>query len=103
FDAGKEALDRGDFQAANEHLLQYLTMRPDNPDAYFYLGRIARQTDEEARALKYYQLYEDNGGAAEIVDLERSLLQAQQGKLAGVENWLSAFAQKDPSLRPVVL
>jgi tetratricopeptide (TPR) repeat protein len=103
FDAAKAALEQEDFQAANDHLHQYLTVRPDNPDAYYYLGRIARQTDQEAEAMQYYQQCEEHGGDKDVVELERSLLRAQKGKLADVENWLSAFAEKEPTLSPVVL
>jgi len=101
--AARQALERGDFQAAKDHLHFSLSLRADNPDVYILLGQTARRAGQETEALDYYRHYEELGGVEELARLERMLLRAQKGDLAEVEGKLWAFVDNQAPDSPLIL
>jgi predicted Zn-dependent protease len=90
-DAARSALDRADFTSARAYLQQFLSVRTDNPEAYFMLAQAARRDNKEEEAEKYYQRCQELGGYEDLLNLDRMMFRAQKGDLEPVEAPLMAF------------
>lgn len=93
--AGREALDRGDFGAAREHLGECLKVWPSSPQVHFLAARAARRGGAYQDAERHLELCQKFGGFTTNVELEWALLRVQQGDLEGVEQQLKASISPD--------
>jgi tetratricopeptide (TPR) repeat protein len=93
--AARDAAARGDHAAARDHLLQCLAVRPDHPDAHFWLARTARRAGDSAEAREQLRQCERAGGVPELIQLERTLAVVEAGDAAPAEAVLWAFVEND--------
>lgn len=90
--AARQALERGDFDRAQEHLNCCLKVRPGSALLHLLAAQAARRRDACAEAEQHLTTCERLQGVTPASTLERALLRAQQGDLAGVEAPLQALA-----------
>jgi len=91
----QQALDHYHLAEAREHLLAYLTSHPANANAPFLLARTARRLGAYKEAVQHLEECQRLGGIPEQIDLELLLLDAQRGKLQGVEGRLRAYVENN--------
>ncbi|MCI0741700.1 MAG: tetratricopeptide repeat protein [Gemmataceae bacterium] len=92
--AAQTELKKNNLSKARAHLLLFLDDQPKHPEARLLLARIARRSNDTQEALDQLRLAEENGIAAEAVELERLLLQTQQGNLFPHDRLLLAYVAK---------
>jgi tetratricopeptide (TPR) repeat protein len=100
--AGRAALERYHNAEARRHLDACLRLWPSSETAHLLAARAARRAgeyDEARRHLNACPSTEDRDSAA---FLEWALLQAVEGDLLGVEEFLQSRAARDPAAAPLV-
>lgn len=77
------AIERRDFESAQNHLRRHLQFRPDSAEGHFLLGRLLRRSGEVEEADRQLAKSRSLGWSSDAVHLESVLLQVQQGKFVG--------------------
>jgi predicted Zn-dependent protease len=95
FRAAEQALERKDFAAAQEYLTRCLAVRPGSAEAHFLAARAARRALNDKEMERRLREYQTLGGAPELLELERALAAAQDGKLDRVEAPLLALVRQN--------
>jgi tetratricopeptide (TPR) repeat protein len=93
--AGKKALDMGNYPLAREEFERCLRYSSGNGQVHYWLARTYRNLGEFDRAHEQLEACERLGWSPEGIDLERTLLDAQQGKFAELEDQLKDWARRD--------
>lgn len=101
--AGQRSFEDRDFDQALEHLDACLALWPDSPSTHLLAARAARQAGKPGLASKHLESCRRLGGPAERVVLERYLLRAREGDLAGVEKKLLTFVRRRDPDAPLIL
>jgi Flp pilus assembly protein TadD len=101
--AGRQALEAGDLKQARERLGLCLRVYRRNPDVHFLLARAARRAGEYGEMNRQLTKCERLGGLAEAVALERTLADAQQGRLAEADKYLRICLDQDYPESPAIL
>jgi tetratricopeptide (TPR) repeat protein len=83
--AARQALERRDFEQAQDHLDRCLADRPDDGELHFLAGQTARRRGAFDLAEQHLHTCGQLGWAPERLALEWALLRAQQGDLDAVE------------------
>jgi Tfp pilus assembly protein PilF len=97
------AIARRDLAAAAVHLDRYVALRPKDPDGWLQAARTARRRGQFPDAKRYLAEYEQLGGAASSIQLERDLLLVQQGVIGEADLRLRATINPDhPDVRLVL-
>ncbi len=99
---GGAYLRLGEFNQAVTALMQYLTLQPDNPNAYEMLGNAYRAQGEFDLACDEYRKALEYDPAFHFASHQMAVTQALQGKLDDAESGLAkliADASVPPSLR----
>ncbi|HEY8505509.1 MAG TPA: tetratricopeptide repeat protein, partial [Gemmataceae bacterium] len=103
WEEAEQAIARRDLEAAAAHLDRYVTFRPEDPAGWFQAARTARRRGKFADAKRFLAEYEELGGAADAVRLERDLLLVQQGVIGEADVRLRATVGPDhPDVRLVL-
>jgi tetratricopeptide (TPR) repeat protein len=89
------ALERRDFAAARAHLALCLRVWPDSAETHLLAARAARRAGAYDDAGQHLDACQRLGGDPTALALERTLLAAQQGDLAGGETFLLACLDQD--------
>jgi Tfp pilus assembly protein PilF len=97
YHAALAALERRDFRDASARLDQALAVEPDDLTTRLLAAQTARRRGDYADALAHLRLCEQQGGVAEALALERTLLRVQAGDLAELDRLL-AFADAHPEV-----
>jgi tetratricopeptide (TPR) repeat protein len=92
--ATRDALQRGDWQEAEDHLDQYLRLWPNSAEAHFLAARTARQREAYPAAEEHLDACRRLHYPPEAVALEGTLLAAQQGKVSTVAEPLRRLVQQ---------
>jgi predicted Zn-dependent protease len=98
----REALGRFDFEAADAHLEKCLEVRPRDGEARLLAAQTARRAGRPEEAARRLLQCEDLSVPEEDLRLERALLRAQEGDLAGKEGPLVEWAQRDSAKAPLI-
>lgn len=86
---GEAALSRDDLAAARDRLAACLRTRPRSGEAHFFFARACRRAGDLAQAARSLQEAERFKWDPGAVELERALLAAQGGNVAGAEKYLA--------------
>jgi tetratricopeptide (TPR) repeat protein len=97
------ALDRDDFDLAQQHLEICLQIRDDEPDFQLLAAKTARRRDDYDRADAYLTAYERLQGLGRATHFERQLLIAQQGDPDSVRQQLETAIRNRPDQAVTVL
>jgi tetratricopeptide (TPR) repeat protein len=95
YNAAQKALEIGDYREAEKALESCLTFWPGNGQVHFWMARTARCLGEYDRARRHLRRCEELHWSPEGIDLELTLLRAQQGEFAEVEPTVLEMADKD--------
>jgi tetratricopeptide (TPR) repeat protein len=101
--AARRALAARDFAQARAHLTLCLDVWPDSTDTRLQAARAAWRGGADADAERHLACCERLAVAPAAVLLERALLRARRGELAGAEPYLLPRAAADQPDAPVVL
>jgi tetratricopeptide (TPR) repeat protein len=98
YGAGRRALDRNHAREARSWFERCLRVWPRSPAVHLLASRAARLTrDHEAAEHHLTECQRLEGEPSEESNLEWALLQAENGNLEGVEEFLRARAARDPT------
>jgi tetratricopeptide (TPR) repeat protein len=103
YQAALQALDGFDLDQAQEHLTKFLKHKPRDSGALLLAARTARRRGDLQTFNTYLQAYEQNQGATPAGDLEKQLLQAQEGDLTQVEKNLKGRLEADDQKSVLIL
>jgi predicted Zn-dependent protease len=95
FRAAQEALERDDFDQARAQLARCLRLRPRNAAFHLLAARTARRAGDVAVAEAQLDLCQGFDPNTAGLQLERALLEAQTGRLAGAVEFLRDEVEKD--------
>ena len=101
--AAQHSFEERAFDEALEHLNACLELWPRSPSAHLLAARAARQAGKPGLANKHLDSCRHLGGPAERIVLERYLLSAREGDLAGVEKKLLTFVHRRDPDAPLIL
>jgi tetratricopeptide (TPR) repeat protein len=90
YHAAEQALERRDFRAATDHLTKCLSASPGNLAWRLTAARTARRQGDYRAALDHLAVYEQQGGSADTLALERKLVEAERGDAALVDSLLTS-------------
>jgi tetratricopeptide (TPR) repeat protein len=79
--AAQREQDARRFDAAREHLAACLSVRPNSIPAHFLTARVARRAGDFAAAEEHIDRCQTLGGVTPDVQMERALIQIQQGEV----------------------
>jgi predicted Zn-dependent protease len=79
--AARGAIERRDYDRAEEQLRLHLQFRPDSAEGHFLLGRLLRRRGQVEEAERQFAKSRSLGWSADAVRLESVLLQVQQGNI----------------------
>src|SRR5262245_6155353 len=103
WEGAEQALARRDLPGAAAHFDRYVDLRPRDPAGWFQAARTARRRGQFADARRYLAAYEQRGGAADLIRLERDLLLVQQGVIGEADARLRETVTPDhPDVRLVL-
>jgi tetratricopeptide (TPR) repeat protein len=95
YQAAIQALDGFDLDQAQEHLTKFLKHKPRDSGALLLAARTARRRGDLQAFNDHLHAYEQIQGATPAGDLEKQLLQAQEGALTQVEKSLRGKVDVD--------
>jgi len=81
FRAAEEALQRFDFDQADELLTSYLAVMPHSAEGHFLSAQTARRRGDFTTAVRRLRLAQQNGTSAQTLATERDLIRIQSGDL----------------------
>src|SRR5262249_21291815 len=90
----QRSLERREFDRARDHLARCLLAWPYSAEVPSLAAGPARRAGAYDDAKRYLKECQRLGGVAEALDLEKGLLRAQQGALAGLEGQLLSFVEQ---------
>jgi tetratricopeptide (TPR) repeat protein len=93
--AAEKDLARGDYRPAREHLESCLLVWSGNGQVQYWMARTERCLGNFDQAAERLDKCEKLNWSEKAIRLERTLLRAQQGEFAEVENDLRAWATED--------
>ena len=99
---GEQALEAREYAKAREHFERYLTIRPSAVGARLLAARAARRQKDFEAALEHLRRCREDGGDAEIIDVEYALIAVRQGD-DGPVPWLRERARRDDELALTIL
>src|SRR5947209_8490302 len=88
YQAALQALDGFDLDQAQEHLTKFLKHKPRDSGALLLAARTARRRGNLQAFNTHLHAYDQIQGATPAGDLEKQLLQAQEGDLTQIEKSL---------------
>src|SRR6266852_1980702 len=99
YQAAEKALTRMALELAQKHLDKYLDVLHHHQDsgAQLLAARIARRRDDLSAFDLHMNVYEQINGATPASDLEKQLLEAQEGNLGQVEEILKRRLEREDS------
>jgi tetratricopeptide (TPR) repeat protein len=99
----QQALDQSDLAQARAHLRLCLEVWPHDAATHLLAARTARRADDDTDAARHLDECDRLGGPHEEIELERSLLLAQEGMLALVERSLVDRVEHNDPAAPLIL
>jgi Tfp pilus assembly protein PilF len=94
---------RTHLEQAREHLARCLEIWPDSGRVHYLAAQAARRLGDSKEAAQHLRRAEQASWVEEAVDLERTLLRAQQGELPSVERPLMGLLQENRPENALVL
>jgi tetratricopeptide (TPR) repeat protein len=101
--AAERAMDQGDYERAREHLESCLRYWSGSGQVHYWMARVERSLGHLDDASEHLDKCEKLNWPATAIDLERTLLDAQQGKFTEVEGDLQVWAEEDTAERVAIL
>jgi tetratricopeptide (TPR) repeat protein len=95
YQAAKKAIEVGAYQQAEDYLERCLRFWSGNGQVHFWMARTARSLGKFDKAKQHLLKCEDLGWSPEGIDLEETLLRAEQGEFPQLEKTLLEWAEKD--------
>ncbi len=92
----RQSLSDRDLEGAQWWLDVALTLSPNNVESLFLKSRVLRRQDDIEGAAKLLDQAEEMGASAELLSLERWLLQTRAGEVAATEVQLTQLLAKFP-------
>jgi tetratricopeptide (TPR) repeat protein len=93
--AAGQAMHEGDYQSAKTYLGRCLTFWPGDAQAHFWMARTLRWQGRFDEAEEHLQRSENLEWAPSALEMERTLLSAQQGRFDEFEALLISWAKED--------
>src|SRR5262245_13289024 len=88
YQVAERALERRDFRQARANLALCLQVWPASRETHLLAAQAARRAGAYDNAAYHLNVCEQLHGPSEAAQLERALLSAQRGELAGVDDYL---------------
>jgi len=103
FQIARLALERSDYDVAQQHLETCIQLRNDEPEDYLLAATTARRRDDYDRADAYLTTYEQLTQRGGTPCFERELLIAQQGAPESVRVYLETVMKDRPDQATLIL
>ena len=95
YSAAEEALAIGDYQEAEKYLNRCLTFWSGNGQVHYWMARTARALGQFDKARHHLDKCQELDWSPSAIELEETLLRAQQGEFSELEETLIEWAKED--------
>jgi tetratricopeptide (TPR) repeat protein len=103
YQGAQQAIERHDLTRARAHLRLCLQVWDTRPEPHLLFAQMLRRSRDYDEVRQHLALCEQYQGDTDAIRLERTLLLAQTGRLAGDEDQLLARAKQNPTAEPLIL